>query len=537
MVMWNGASTPLPNKVVTFMRLVRRGLRILGCAGAAVIVLAGPSLASATGTVNAAVTAANTEIGAKIRPYEKLYERTTTRTRALPAQPKQALLQAASALSAELGLAQNPTQILDADLSPEVAGRLANVLTDLLACHRLTKPAFAAIPPGLLSAVLTTGGSLNPAAYTGIRLCGESAWQSTNELELAVAEESNAAAPGCQALGQVNLDIWPVLRVDGACRDNRYDNDYLLTLDVGGNDTYANNAGSNLVDVNFSPAGSAVPGLRGTGPAKGCQRAIPGLTALDCVPTAAVVLDLQGNDVYGVKQSPDHDTGCTNDPVVRRMMTGGAGFLGVGILRDVEGDDTYTGKTGALGAGHIFGVGILSDGAGDDTYSAVRNSEGFALVGGVGVLRDEAGDDSYGFYMPAPIDPNAPNQTEGAGGVRDDEGEGLCDRIPRFTQGAGNVAGATGIFLDDTGADSYHGAFVLEFVGPFQVPSTRAGSLGFGNNQGLGVFLDRGAVSDQYTVVDEPTVAGVPKRGDNVTVQPNNESTGSGFGQGLFVDQ
>ncbi|MCT9934885.1 hypothetical protein N5079_32230 [Planotetraspora sp. A-T 1434] len=519
------------------MRLVRRGMRILGCVGAAAaMVVAGASIASATGTVNAAVTAANPEIGAKILPYEKLYERTTTPTRALPALPKQALLQATSALSAELGLPQNPAQILDADLSPEVAGRLANVLTDLLSCHRLTKLAYAGIPQSLLPEVLKNGGGLDPAAYTGIRLCGESAWRSTNELELAVADQLPNSA-GCQALGQVDLDIWPVLRVDGACRDNRYDNDYLLTLDVGGNDTYANNAGSNMVDLNFSPAGSTVAGLRGTGPAKGCQRAIPGLTALDCVPTAAVVLDMQGSDVYGVKQTPDHDTGCTNDPVIRRMMTGGAGFLGVGILRDVEGDDTYTGKTGSLGAGHIFGVGILSDGSGDDSYRAVRNSEGFALVGGIGVLRDEAGADTYGFYMPAPINPGAPNQTEGAGGVRDDEGEGLCDRIPRFTQGAGNVAGATGIFLDDAGADHYHGAFAGEFVGPFQVPSTRAGSLGFGNNQGLGVFLDRGAVNDQYTVDGEPTVAGVPKRGDNVIVQPGNDSTGSGFGQGLFVDQ
>ncbi|RCG29075.1 hypothetical protein DQ384_22315 [Sphaerisporangium album] len=518
---------------------MRRLVRIFGCVGAtAVMVVAGASLASAAGTVTAAVTGASPVIGAKVAPYEKLYERTTTATRALPAVPKQALFQAASSLSTELGLAQNPAQILGADLSPQVAGRLANVLTDLLTCYRLTKPAFSAIPPALLSQVLATGGGLNPAAYTGIRLCGESAWQSTNELELAVLDElPDTAAPGCQPLGQVDLDIWPVLRVDGGCRDNRYDNDYLLTLDVGGNDTYANNAGSNVVDVNFSPVGSAVTGLRGTGPAKGCQRAIPGLTALDCVPAAAVLLDIQGNDVYGVKQTPDHDTGCTNDPVVRRMMTGGAGFLGVGILRDAEGNDTYTGKTGSLGAGHIFGVGILSDGAGDDTYGAVRNSQGFALVGGVGVLRDEAGDDGYGFYMPAAINPNAPNQTEGAGGVRDDEGEGLCDRIPRFTQGAGNVASATGIFLDDAGADHYHGAFAGQFIGPIQVPSTRAGSLGFGNNQGVGVFLDRGTADDQYTVDGEPSVAGVPQRGDNVIVQPNNDSTGAGFGQGLFVDQ
>jgi hypothetical protein len=516
------------------MHVKKGGILLAAIAAATALTLP----ASAATTVNGDVTSANAAMGAAIRPYEKLYERTTTRTSALPAQPQQALIDATRTLSAELGFTQNPSAaILASGLSPEVTGRLANVLTDLVACHRETEARFAAVA-GSLSQALTTGAGLDPAAFLGVRLCAVEAWQSTNELELAVADEITLAAADCQTLSQVNLDIWPVLRVDGACGNNRYDNDYLLTLDVGGNDTYANNAGGNLVDVNFSPAGSAVPGVRGTGPAKGCQRAIPGLTAADCVPTASVVLDLQGDDVYGVKQTPDHDTGCTTDLVVRRLMSGGAGFLGVGVLRDVEGADTYTGKTGALGAGHIFGVGILSDGAGNDRYSAVRNSQGFALVGGVGVLRDEAGADDYGFYMPAPINPAAPNQTEGAGGVRDDEGEGLCDRVPRFTQGAGNVApGTTGILVDDAGTDRYHGAFVVEFTGPFQVPSTRAGSLGFGNNQGLGVFLDRGATADTYVVDGEPAISGVPRRGDNVTVQPGNESTGSGAGQGLFIDQ
>jgi hypothetical protein len=359
-------------------------------------------------------------------------------------------------------------------------------------------------------------------------------WQRTVELQLAVEPAA------CGTPGLVDLDIWPVLRFDGStCADTTYANDYLLVVDAGGNDTYRNNVGGNMIDLNFSPAGSAVPGLRGTGPAKGCQRAIPGLTALDCVPLVGVLLDLAGQDTYGVKETPDHDTGCTNDPVVRRLMTGGAGFLGVSVLRDSGGTaDTYTGKTGSLGAGHIFGVGLLSDDGGDDTYSSVRNSQGFALVGGFGLLHDEAGADHYDYYMPAPINPSAPNQTEGAGGVRDDEGEGLCDRIPRFVQGAANVLpGTTGILIDDLGADTYRGAFAGDFIGPIQIPSTRAGSLGFGNNQAAGVFLDRATANDSYQADNEPAVAGVPPRGNNVTIAPGNDSTGAGFGAGLFLDQ
>ncbi|MEV1289121.1 hypothetical protein [Micromonospora sp. NPDC049679] len=498
----------------------------------------GAAASAGTGAV-AEISAADSTVGDRIRPYEALIEPVTAASRPLPALPTEALVTAVTTLSAQLGFVQSPgAKIRAAGLPPTVAGGLANLLGDIATCRALTATKFAAIPSGQLSDVIRTGGGLDPAQFVGIRACAEQMWSATGALQLALREQAPAGAAGeCTPLGTPSLDIWPVLRLEASCADNIYPNDYLLLVDAGGNDTYRNNAGSNLVDVNFSPAGSTVPGLRGVGPAKGCQRAIPGLTAADCVPAAAVLLDLQGQDTYGVKESPDHDAGCTTDPVVRRMMTGGAGFLGVGILRDADTTtDHYTGKTGSLGAGHIFGIGVLSDAGGDDTYDAVRNSQGFSLIGALGVLRDEAGDDTYGFTMPAPINPAAPNQTEGAGGVRDDEGEGLCDRIPRFTQGTANVAPTSiGLLIDDGGRDHYHGAFVVEFTGPFQIPSVRAGSLGFGNNQGLGVFLDRGG-DDIYQVDGEPQITGLPRRGNGTTVLPGNDSTGSGVGSGLFID-
>jgi hypothetical protein len=494
-----------------------------------------PGTASATSPTLQAVTAASSVVGTQLQPYDSLLTAPVSITTPLPADPVNTLATAVSGLSSAVGLPQNPgPAISSSGISGEIAGRLANLLTAMSTCQQITQTHFAAIPPALLPAVMTTGAGLVPAGFADIRTCATQVWLRTVELELAVEPMA------CGTPGLVDLDLWPVLRFDGStCGNSTYANDYLLTVDAGGDDTYRNNAGGNMIDLNFSPAGSAVPGLRGTGPAKGCQRAIPGLTALDCVPLAGVVLDLAGQDTYGVKETPDHDTGCTNDPVVRRMMTGGAGFLGVSVLRDTGAtSDTYTGKTGSLGAGHIFGVGLLSDDGGNDTYSSVRNSQGFALVGGFGLLHDEAGADSYGYYMPAPINPSAPNQTEGAGGVRDDEGEGLCDRIPRFVQGAANVLpGTIGILVDDLGADTYHGAFAGDFIGPIQNPSTRAGSLGFGNNQGVGVFLDRATANDSYQADNEPPVAGVPPRGNNVTIAPGNDSTGAGFGAGLFIDQ
>ncbi|HEU5470173.1 MAG TPA: hypothetical protein VFV67_05930 [Actinophytocola sp.] len=519
--------------------LGRAWISLLGCVALGVVTT---GTASATSPALQAITAASPAVGAQLQPYDALLTVPTSITTPLPADPVNALITAVSALSSAVGLPQNPAPAVNSSgISGAIAGRIANLLTAMSTCQQVSETHFAAIAPAALPAVVTTGGALNPATHADIRACAPQVWQRTVELELALDDLlASPGVAGCGIPGSADLDIWPVLRFDGnTCGDNTYPNDYLLIVDAGGNDTYRNNAGGNLVDLNFSPAGSAVPGLRGTGPARGCQRAIPGLTAADCVPAVGVLLDLQGQDTYGVKETPDHDTGCTTDLVVRRMMTGGAGFLGVSVLRDSGGSaDAYTGKTGALGAGHVFGVGLLSDDAGNDTYTAVRNSQGFALVGGFGLLHDQDGADGYDYYMPAPINPSAPNQTEGAGGVRDDEGEGLCDRIPRFVQGTANVLpGSIGILIDDLGADTYHGAFAGDFIAPIQNPSTRAGSLGFGNNQGIGVFLDRATTNDTYQADNEPAVPGVPPRGNNVTLTPGNDSTSAGAGSGLFIDQ
>jgi hypothetical protein len=519
--------------------LGRAWISLLTCA---VVTVGVTGTASATSPALAAITAASPAVGAQIQPHDALLTPPTSISTPLPADPVNALIAAVSSLSSAVGLPQNPAPAINsAGMSGAIAGRIANLLNAMAVCRQVTETRFAAIAPAALPAAVTTGAGLDPATQAEVRACAPPVWQRTVELQLAL--DDLLPPPGvasCGIPGSADLDLWPVLRFDGnTCGDTIYLNDYLLIVDAGGNDTYRNNAGGNLVDLNFSPAGSAVAGLRGTGPARGCQRAIPGLAAADCTPAVGVLLDLQGQDTYGVKETPDHDTGCTTDPLVRRMMTGGAGFLGVSVLRDSGGsDDAYTGKTGSLGAGHVFGVGLLSDDAGNDTYTAVRNSQGFALVGGFGLLHDEAGADGYDYYMPAPVNPSAPNQTEGAGGVRDDEGEGLCDRIPRFVQGTANVLpGSIGILIDDQGADSYHGAFAGDFIAPIQNPSTRAGSLGFGNNQGIGVFLDRATANDTYQADNEPTVTGIPPRGNNITITPGNDSTGAGGGAGLFIDQ
>ena len=547
-------------------RITRGSLCAIAGMLLAASMLTGPT--AVAGDVADAISQFDQDAGDRVRSIEGLLAPAESITSSIPENPQEALIDATAELSADLGFPQDPTsQILLARLPDEIAGRLANVLRVMSDCNSITQVHYAAIEPDL-EQVAAGGGGLDPARFADVRDCALRLWTATNELELTLTgTRSHPIEFGCtytphedpkppplqdpvqQALRAASsIDVWPVLRFDALCGSDTYSNDYLLTVDLGGSETYANNAGSNMVDLNYAPVSSRVPGVRGFGPARGCQQAIAGLRQADCTPAVAVVLDLRGTDDYGVLQSPDLDSRCTpaTSQLVRRMVTGAVGFLGVGIVRDVgEGWDNYTSKTVSLGAGHIFGVGILSDAGGNDSYLSVRNSQGFALVGGVGILADQAGNDSYDFYMPPPILPEPHNQMDGGGGVLDDESrqsggidfEGQCDTIPRFTQGIGNVSPASlGILLDLSGNDSYRGAFG-EFTAPGQVLQIEghiAGSMGFGANAGIGVFADLGTGTDTYTTVNYPS--GAAARGNNTVLTPRQKATGNG-GVGLFVDR
>jgi hypothetical protein len=531
---------------------VRRLTRALPCALFAALlatsVLTAPS--ALAGQFADEVSRFDEDAGDQVRSVEDLFTPATTVTNAIPEDPQQALIDATSELSTDLGFPQDPSSdILLAQLPDEVAGRMANVLLEMIQCNTITQTHFQSVEPEL-EQIAIDGGGRSAAEFADVRACSLSLWTATNELELALNGTADATAPsGCTETLGARVDIWPVLRFDGLCVPSAYANDYLLTVDLGGNDTYTNNVGSNMVDLNYAPTSSRVAGVRGFGAARGCQQAIAGLRKTDCVPAVAVLLDMAGSDTYGVMQSPDLDRRCTptTSRLIRRMVTGGVGFLGVGILRDAgTTGDRYTTKTVSLGAGHIFGVGVLSDGGGSDSYLSVRNSQGFALVGGVGILADQAGNDRYDYYMPPPITAGLPNQVDGAGGVLDDESrqsggtdfEGRCDRIPRFTQGTGNVTPSSiGILIDLAGIDYYRGAYG-PFQAPGQVPEANghiAGSMGFGANGGVGLMIDIGSADDTH-VMEGRYPSGSTPRGDNRVLIPGTAATGTG-GVGLFADR
>ncbi|MGQ0535511.1 MAG: hypothetical protein ACT4PT_05525, partial [Methanobacteriota archaeon] len=199
----------------------------------------------------------------------------------------------------------------------------------------------------------------------------------------------------------------------------------VLTVDLGGDDAYFNNAGGTA----GLPAQPGVP-----------QRF-----------AVAVAIDAGGADVYRSGGS----------------FRQGAAQNGIGILIDAAGNDRYTAGSRSQGAAAGLGVGILVDGGGADAYEAGDDAQasGFlprmAGTPALAVLLDLDGSDAY------------------VGGFRSQARAGLfvdlagADRYdaPGSAQGF-----ERGFLLDLGGADSYQspeprGLRVTSVVGNYSLPS------------------------------------------------------------------
>lgn len=213
---------------------------------------------------------------------------------------------------------------------------------------------------------------------------------------------------------------------------------YGLLFDAGGNDRYQNWAFAS----GFGYVGSG--GLLYDGGGDDLHASDPGN-------------DWGGTTIYASAQL---STGQGNN-----SFTNGAGFGmrgdsygfwlpgGLGMVRDVSGDDTYT--TGVFGdaTGYCMGVGVLSDGDGDDSYDGLWYVEGGAAHASMAVLLDGGGNDAYNAtYTPY-------NMSLGAGhdlsvGVLVDEGGDDAYHATTLSLGASNCQGR-GVFVDNDGSDVY----------------------------------------------------------------------------------
>jgi hypothetical protein len=306
------------------------------------------------------------------------------------------------------------------------------------------------------------------------------------EAAIGVAEAVDRAMPALQALraqGSLEpIDQPPLLNFEPDGVDSRYGMVYALQVDFGGDDVYDNTAGG-IIAVVGSGIYEAQNEQVKLGPIAGWNVGVGGqIQDGDAVLSASLVLDFDGDDIYGVKYPPffHTDQECTTEPIINTPGTIGGGVMGVGMLFDMgSGTNHYYGRTQTSGAGHVLGVGVLSTSEGVDIYEAQRAAQGSGLLGGIGLLLDAGGDDVYRVAAPP-------------GGIHNGDML-ICDDDPRYAFGSafdrrnGAAPALIGILADYGGNDQYVGGRLVE---------------GFGMGPGFGLLYEPHG-NDRYSAVEK----------------------------------
>ncbi|RAP28983.1 hypothetical protein DID78_04345 [Candidatus Marinamargulisbacteria bacterium SCGC AG-343-D04] len=217
---------------------------------------------------------------------------------------------------------------------------------------------------------------------------------------------------------------------------NSYTSNVSFIIDLGGNDTYKNNAAGHFDTSHIN-----------------------------------MLIDFNGDDIYSSQESFSQSASflgysllldVSGDDLYRgNRLTQGTSFFGVSYLIDLEGADSYVAQSFAQGLG-LWGIGSLIDYTGNDEFSSTYFSQGVGLTYGIGAVHDYKGDDHY-------FSGSRHANTYASPGIFKSASQG-------FGFGLRNIAsGGIGILHDKSGDDRYES-------GNF--------SLGSGYSYGLGLFLD-----------------------------------------------
>ncbi|MCK4952022.1 MAG: hypothetical protein KAS48_09395 [Gammaproteobacteria bacterium] len=205
--------------------------------------------------------------------------------------------------------------------------------------------------------------------------------------------------------------------------DDVHTGDFLLLIELGGNDVYENVGSSSVHPGNM-----------------------------------AIVLDITGDDRVYWKDTPGPGAGVMglgiwidlegNDRYVGRNLGLGAGLLGAGFFHDVSGDDLYKGGAFVQGMGQ-YGIGISVDSSGQDRYLAEMGSQGFGGTGGIGIQIDRSGNDQYNCSggIPDEIEDRAKRH----------KGTHYLSMCQGYSFGKRpDISGGIGLLMDMRGNDYYH---------------------------------------------------------------------------------
>lgn len=290
---------------------------------------------------------------------------------------------------------------------------------------------------------------------------------------------------------------WGLVLISGSGDDTHdpgtMDDDVLLVIDTGGNDTYLVNAGgSGRWDRPISVAIDLAGDDRYEYPVVASPHDADGLLPSDVEGRYA------GDENYGsfsLSSEPRQGAGVTGygflldlggGSDVYRTLRRGQGFasFGVGVLWDDGGADDYECEAGCQGAA-LVGIAVQYDGGGDDVWRAFNTSQGFAWMSSFGLLYDAGGNDTRVSVVEDPViyyspqTPHTANSSLGQGCAfgwrRDSTGTHLSGGIAllrdvsgddayegsTFVQGTGYWFGI-GVLADAAGSDHYDGLFYAQ---------------------------------------------------------------------------
>ncbi len=169
---------------------------------------------------------------------------------------------------------------------------------------------------------------------------------------------------------QINTELGKII-INGTGDQIYADDDYLLIIDLKGNDTYLGGAATRNIAHGIS-----------------------------------LTIDFEGNDHYKntSEKTPSFGTGIFgygilidvkgNDEYYANYISQGSGIFGTGILADYRGNDIYKGIAHVQASG-TYGTGLLIDNQGRDRYLLYRLGQGYGFTKGIGLLLDSEGDDQY----------------------------------------------------------------------------------------------------------------------------------------------
>jgi hypothetical protein len=239
--------------------------------------------------------------------------------------------------------------------------------------------------------------------------------------------------------------------VIGGFGDDLHLVDAPFIIDLGGDDTYRNNAGgcrsieeraALCIDHRGSDEYAAADG-----------RFVQGFGFLG----VGFLVDLAGDDRYAAEH-----------------FCQGAGILGVGAIWECGGDDRYEGAAFCQGAG-MFGLGMLLDSAGEDLFDCATLGQGGATTLGLGILSDLEGDDRYQLAV----------RSKDALGGMPGYGQGGALSFRHYPwRGRLTAYGGVGMLVDGEGNDRYRSNGWCDQGGSYLMS--------------LGVLVD-GAGNDHYS--------------------------------------